>query len=169
MNLDKGGNWDVIQGINGDDVVKGCYCSNIRLGTGIRVGKEGGVNGKGAGGGAVVLATKGGAEGQRATGGVAGIGVSMSLIQLQMIELAVTGFEANTLSRNIFCSLGSHLACSSATDLCWRSSATILVFAETQSLFAPTHAHVTLVSVQAHKLVILAHAPKHVVLNTVQH
>ena len=93
----------------------GCCCSNIRLGTGIRVGKEGGVNDKGVGGGAAVLATKGGAEGWRATGGVAGIGVSTSLVQLQMVELAVTGFEANTLSRSIFCSIGSHLVRSSAT------------------------------------------------------
>ena len=123
MNLDKGGNWDGVQGINGDDVVMGCCCSNIRLGTGVRVGKEGGVNGMGAGVGAAVLATNGGAEGRRATSGVAGIGVSTSLVQLQMVELAVTDFEANTLSRSIFCSLSSHLVHSSATALCWRSSA----------------------------------------------
>ena len=59
MNLDKGGNWDGVQGISGDDVVMGCCCSNIRLGTRIGVGKEGWVDGKGAdggGGGAVVCA-----------------------------------------------------------------------------------------------------------------
>ena len=66
MNLEKGGNWDGVQGINGDNVVMGCYCSNIRLGTGIGVGKEGWVDGKGAdgGGGAVVCAVNGGAEGR---------------------------------------------------------------------------------------------------------
>ena len=90
MNLDKGCNWDGVQGINGDNVVMDCCCSNIGLVTGIRVDKEGWVNGKCADGGAAVLATKGGAEGRRATGGVAGIGVSTSLVQLQMVELAVT-------------------------------------------------------------------------------
>ena len=123
MNLDKGGNWDGVQGIDGDDVVMGCCYSNIRLGTGIEVGKEGWVNGKDADGGASVLAMKGGAEGRRATSGVAGIGVSASLVQLQMVELTVTGFEVNTLSRSIFCTLGSHLVHSSATALCWRSLA----------------------------------------------
>ena len=87
------------------------------------VGKEGWVNSMGAGGGASVLTTKGGAEGLRTTGTVAGIKVSTSLVQLQMVELAVTSFEANTLSRSIFCSFSSHLARSSATALCWCSLA----------------------------------------------
>ena len=120
MNLDKGGNWDGVQGIDGDDVVMGCCCINIGLETGIGVGREGSVNGKGAsgGGGAAVRVVNGGAEGRRATSGVTGIGVSTSLVQLQMVEPAVTGFEADSLSRSIFCSLSSHLARSSATALC---------------------------------------------------
>ena len=110
VNLDKGGNWDGVQGISGDDMVMGCCCSNIGLGTGIGVGKEGWVNGKGAGGGAAVRAsTNGGAEGQRATGSVAGIRVCTSLVQLQIVELAVTGIEADSLSRSLFCSFSSHL------------------------------------------------------------
>ena len=150
MNLDKGGNWDGVQGIDGDNVVMGCCCSNIRIGNRNRSWQGGWVNGKGAGGGASVLAMKGGAEGWGVTSGVAGIGVSTSLVQLQMVELAVTGFEANTLSRSIFCSFGS----------IWRiplqqlyvdvhvvrpPAHTVLVFAEAGSLFAPTHARVALV------------------------
>ena len=167
MNLDKDGNWDGVQGIDGDDVVMGCCYSNIRLGTGIEVGKEGWVNGMDADGGASVLAMKGGAEGRRATSGVAGIWVSTSLVQLQMVELTVTGFEANTLSTSIFCIPLAPIWCIPLQQLyvgvVWPPAHTVLVFVEIRSLFAPNHAHVALVSVQTCKLAVLAHAPKSVV------